>query len=198
MKKYNRTAVYIFSLLALGFITAIWSQSGLGQDATVAKQDGWENYRIILERNIFSRQRGPRIDPSRRRPAEAPPAPDPESYYILKGIVQENGVFTAFIENTQQGQILKVREGDNVARGKVTNFNLDTIEYHYEDKKITVAMGYDMEGGRGTTTLNQMYELSRTYTPTSQTKTEESSSPSADEAEILKKLMERRRQQLGQ
>ena len=104
----------------------------------------------------------------------------------------------AFIENTQLGQILKVREGDSVARGKVANFNLDTIEYQYEDNKITVAMGNDLEGGKGTTTLNQMYELSQTYTPGSQKEKEESSGPSADEAEILKKLMERRRQQLEQ
>jgi hypothetical protein len=85
-----------------------------------------------------------------------------------------------------------------VARGTVKNFNLDTIEYDFEDRKFTVGIGSDLEGGKGTTTLNQIYELSQTYTPTSQKGTEESSTPSADEAEILKKLMERRRQQLGQ
>jgi hypothetical protein len=201
MKKYNnKVIVYIFSLIALGFSIIIWPQYGLGQDqdSTVSKKDSWENYRIILERNIFSRQRGPRIDLSRGRQVEAPPPPNPESYHILKGIVQQNGVFIAFIENTQLGQILKVREGDSVARGKVANFNLDTIEYQYEDKKFTVAMGNDLEGGKGTVTLNQMYELTQTYTPSLQKEKEESSSPSADESEILKKLMERRRQQLGQ
>ena len=93
---------------------------------------------------------------------------------------------------------VSVREGDSVARGIVKTFNLDTIEYHFEDRKFTVAMGYDLEGGRGAVTFNQMYELSQAYTPTSQEASEESSTPSADEAEILKQLMERRRQQLGQ
>ena len=201
MKKYNKKMTgSMLSAVVLGFIMTLWSQSGLSQDQDVVtpKKDAWESYRIIIQRNIFSRQRGPRVDLSQRQRADAPPPPNPETYYILKGIVQENGVFIAFIENTQRGQILRVREGDSVARGKVKNFNLDTIEYQFEDRTVKVAMGKDLEGGQGTITLNQMYELSQTYTPTSQEKTKESSSPSADEAEILKQLMERRKQQLGQ
>ena len=198
MKKYNnKITMCMLPAVTLLFLITIWPQPCLSQDAKAQKKDKWENYQIILQRNIFSRQRGPRIDPSRRQQIDAPPPPNPESYHILKGIVQENGVFIAFIENTQRGQILKLREGDSVTRGIVKNFNLDTIEYHFEDRKFTVSIGYDLEGGRGSVTFNQMYELSQSYTPTSQEGTEESSSPSADEAEILKKLMERRRQQLG-
>ena len=201
MKKHNnKMAVCILPAVALIFIITIWPQSGLSQEAEALKKDAWENYQIILQRNIFSRQRGPLIDRSRsrRRQMDSPPPPNPESYHVLKGIVQENGVFIAFIEDTQRGQIIRVREGDSVARGKVKTFNLDTIEYHFEDHTITVAVGKDLEGGRGAITFNQMYELSQAYTPTSQEGTKESSSPSADEAEMLKQLMERRKQQLGQ
>ena len=199
--KYNKITVFIIMTFTLVFIISIWPQPGLSQDTSgqksVQEKDAWENYQIILQRNIFSRQRGPRIDPSQRQRIDAPPPPSPESYHILKGIVQENNIFIAFIENTQRGQIIKVREGDSVARGIVKAINLDTIEYHFEERKFTVSMGYDLEGGRGSVTFNQMYELSQSYTPTSQRGTEETSSPSADEAEILKKLMERRQQQLG-
>ena len=197
-KHYNKIAVCMLPAVALGFVMFLWPQSGFSQDATTPKQDAWEKYKIILQRNIFSRQRGPRVDRSRSQQMVMPPPPNPESYYVLKGIVQENGVFIAFLEDTQRGQILRVREGDSVARGKVKTFNLDTIEYQFEDRTVTVAMGYDLEGGRGTLTFNQMYELSQAYSPASQEGTEESSNPSADEAEILKQLMERRQQQLGQ
>jgi len=199
-KHNNKMAGSMLSAVILGFIMTLWPQPGIGQDqdAVAQKKDAWESYRIILQRNIFSRQRGPRVDLSRRQRVDAPPPPNPETYYKLKGIVQQNGVFIAFIENTQRGQILRVREGDSVARGTVKNFNLDTIEYQFEDNTVKIAMGKDLEGGQGAITLNQMYELSQTYTPTSQDKTKESSSPSADEAEILKQLMERRKQQLGQ
>lgn len=199
MKKYNNKITVCISLaVALVFIITIWPQPGLSQDAAVPKKDAWENYQIILQRNIFSRQRGPLVDRSQRRQMDTPPPPNPESYYVLKGIVQENSVFIAFIEDTQRSQIFKVREGDSVARGKIKALNLDTIEYQFEDRVVKVAIGKDLEGGSGTITLNQMYELSQAYTPTSQEAAEESSTPSADEAEILKQLMERRRQQLGQ
>lgn len=197
-KHNNKIAVCILQAIVLIFIITILPQSGLGEGAEVRKKDAWEDYQIILQRNIFSRQRGPRIDLSQSQRTDAPPPPSPESYHILKGIVQENGVFIAFIENTQRGQIFKVREGDTIARGKVETFTLDTIEYNFEDRKVKVAVGNDLEGGKGTVTLNQMYELSQSYTPTTQQTPKESSTPSADEAEILKQLMERRRQQLGQ
>jgi hypothetical protein len=198
MRKYNNKITVCISLaVALVFIVTIWPQPGLSQEATTPKKDAWENYQIILQRNIFSRQRGPRIDPSRRQRIDVPPPPNPETYHILKGIVQENGIFIAFVENTQRNQIFKVREGDSVARGKVENFNLDMIEYHFEDRIVKVAIGKDLEGGTGTITINQMYELTQSYTPTSQDASEESSTPLADEAEILKKLKERRQQQLG-
>jgi hypothetical protein len=199
MKKHDKKiTLYLIPVFALVFITSICSEFSFSQDAAVPKKDTWESYQIILQRNIFSRQRGPRIDLNQRKRTNVPPPPNPETYHILKGIVQENGVFIAFIENTQQGQIFKVREGDSVARGKVKTFNLDTVEYHFEDSIVKVAIGKDLEGGTGTVTLNQMFELSQTYSPTTKKSTEESSSPSADEAEILKQLMERRRQQLGQ
>lgn len=198
-KHDNKIIACILQAFVLIFTITILPQSGFGEGAEVRKKDSWEDYKIILQRNIFSRQRGPRIDLSQRQQVDAPPPPSPESYHILKGIVQENGVFIAFIENTQRGQIFKVKEGDTVARGKIKTLNLDTIEYDFDGRTVTVAIGNDLEGGKGTITLNQMYELSQSYTPTTTREpAKESSSPPANEAEILKQLMERRRQQLGQ
>lgn len=197
-KDYNRQKLFVLSAVVLSLIAAMGSAIGFGQDS-VERQDPWAAYKVIVERNIFSRQRGARPERSDRGGVRTPPpAPNPESYYLLKGIVQENGVFIAFLEDTQRGQILRVREGDSVARGKVKISNLDTIEYQFEDRTVTVAMGYDLEGGQGTITLTQMYELSQAYSTTPKEGTTEPSGPSADEAEILKKLMERRQQQIGQ
>ena len=161
----------------------------------------WDTYRIVVERNMFSRQRGPRVDRSRseRQVPVAPPAPDPESYVVLKGIVQEDGAFIAFLEDTQSGQILRVRQGDSVVRGKIKALTLDSIEYEFGDRTTIVTMGFDLQGGRGSATFTGMYELSQAYSSTPQQGTTESSSPpTEDEAEILRQLMERRQQQIGQ
>lgn len=163
--------------------------------------DSWNKYKIVVERNMFSRQRGPRVDRSRRQRQVpvAPPAPNPESYVVLKGIVQEDGAFIAFLEDTQSGQILRVHKGDKVVRGVITDMGLDSIEYEFEDKTTTVTMGFNLEGGRDGTTFTGMYELSQTYSSTAEGgTTEPSTPPSEDEAEILRQLMERRQQQVGQ
>lgn len=159
----------------------------------------WDTYRIVVERNMFSRQRGPRITRTRRQVPVAPPAPDPESYVVLKGIVQEDGTFIAFLEDTQSGQVVRVRQGDSVVRGKIKALTLDSIEYEFEDKITTVTMGLNLQGGRDGTTFTGMYELSQTSSTTSAGGTTESPAPtSEDEAEILRQLMERRQQQDGQ
>jgi len=197
-KHYNRVALFMFFVALPGFIAVTWSDAGEGQEPT-SQSDSWDTYKIIVERNMFSRQRSSRVDRTRRQQAPAPPAPNPESYVILKGIVQEDGVFLAFLEDTQSGQILRVRKGDKVARGVITDMTLDSIKYQFEDRTVTVAMGYDLEGGQGTMTFSQMYELSQAYSSAPEEAAAESSSPpSEDEAEILRQLMERRQKQIGQ
>ena len=161
--------------------------------------DSWDAYRIVVERNMFSRQRGPRLERTRRQVPVAPAAPDPESYVVLKGIVQEDGEFIAFLEDTQSGQIRRVRQGDNVVRGTVKSLTLDSIDYEFEDKTTTVTMGLNLQGGSDGTGFTAMYELSQTSATTPvEGATESSTPPSEDEAEILRQLMERRRQQVGQ
>ncbi|MFH1716306.1 MAG: hypothetical protein ABIF19_03065 [Planctomycetota bacterium] len=196
-KDYNRLRIFALLAVVPALIIAVWPAGGLGK-ALGEQQDSWTAFKVIVERNMFSRQRGSRVEQSRTEQVRTPPVLSPESYYVLKGIAQENGEFVAFLEDTQRGRILRVRKGDSVARGVVKALTLDTIEYQFEDRTTTVAMGYDLEGGQGVVTLTQMYELSQTYSTTPQQPATQPASPSEDEAEILKQLMERRQQQVGQ
>ena len=216
MKKSNSITTCIL-LAVLGVAIIAWPQSGRGQEPTApdpntakenqppsktennkAEQNSWAKYQIILQRNIFSRQRGP---VRQRQAAQARPVitRNRESYLILKGIIQQDSTFIAFVEDTQNNSIFKLHEGDSIARGAAKNFTLDSIEYQLQDKTFSVAVGRDLEGGQGTlpmSTLLQLSVASRSVkdpnTPTKET------TPTGDEAEILKKLMEQRKQQLGQ
>ena len=144
---------------------------------------------------MFSRQRVP------SRPQEAVAErprvmPNPESYFLLKGVVQENNQFIAFVEDKRTGSVLRLREGDTVARGLVKSLNLDGLQYQFQDKTIPVSMGSDLEGGSGAITAGDLASFSATAAPAASSAG--SAAPSADEAEILKRLMEQRQQQLGQ
>ncbi len=199
MKKHDgKLMIGTMSAMMLAMIVLFWSTatSGQEQQEQTDVSNAWANYEIILKRNIFSRNRAPeRVRTSRE---EAPRVmPNPESYYKLKGIVQEDGVFIAFIEDTRTGSILRYHQGQNVARGAVKNLTLDSMEYEYEDKTAVVEIGRDLEGGLGSVTRTELMEWSSsTSTKTAPAST--SSEPATEaESDILKQLRERRQQQLG-
>jgi len=155
----------------------------------------WAQYNIILDRNMFSRTRQKPLLPGEM--VERPKVvPNPESYFLLKGVAQEDSQFIAFVEDKRTGSVLKLREGDTVARGLVKSLNLDGLQYQFQDKTIPVTMGSDLEGGSGALTASDLASFSATAAPAASSTG--SAPPSADEAEIIKRLMEQRQQQIGQ
>jgi hypothetical protein len=184
--------------LAVGLIPTGWPMTTRGQDAS-GQKDAWAKYEIILQRNIFSRNRQAfRPQESREEPQQVA-MPNPESYYVLKGIVQEDSEFIAFVEDKRDGGILRLRQGDEIARGVIKALNLDTLEYEMGDQVTTVRLGSDLEGGYGAVTSADVMEWSQTpATSTEPVQSGPQPPPSGDEAEILRRLMEQRKQQLGQ
>jgi hypothetical protein len=219
MKNKNSNRSHVLAILAVtvGVVLVLWPATGSAQRVSrqrfstpkssavavdpnaAVPDDSWAGFNIILTRNIFSRQR----IAWRPRQVEEGPKPsvvtrNPEAYYVLKGVVQENDDFYAFIENSQEGTSVQLRRGDPVARGTIKSLTLDGLEYQMEGKDpVVVRMGYDLEGGTGVLTTNQMFNLASA--PSSSTSTSGKSTESgAEAAEILKRLMEQRKQQVGQ
>jgi len=189
----------IVAVVVLGWIAALKPAVGQSRNQEPNQPDDpWTKYELILERNMFSRQRGPRRRENREERREVA-MPNLESYFRLRGIVQEDGRFIAFVEDTRSNSVLKLREGDSVARGTIKTLTLDTVEYQLEDQVTTVRLGYDLEGGQGAVTMNELMEWSQTaVTPASSSEASSSEAPTGEAADILKQLMERRRQELGQ
>lgn len=198
--EYKIIGICSLPAMGLGLVLAIWLSPGLGQDITTTEsQNTWAKYQVILQRNIFSRQRGPITQRQRITRSRPVVTPNPESYFLLKGIVQEGSTFIAFFEDVQSNGILKLREGDSVARGTVENFTLDSVEYRRAEQVVSVALGQDLEGGIGAVTMSRLLQLPATSSATSDPNTTvEEPTLSNDEAEILRQLMEKRKQQLGQ
>jgi hypothetical protein len=217
MKKFNSIITCILMIAVLWASIITWPQSVYGQQTTApdpnaakenqppskmennkTEQNSWAKYQIILERNIFSQQRGPI---RQRQAGQARPVitRDRESYLILKGIIQQDSTFIAFVEDTQNNNIFKLHEGDSIARGVAKNFTLDSIEYQLQDKTFSVAIGRDLEGGQGTLPMSTLLQLSAASRPARDPNAPaRQTTLTGNEAEILKKLMEQRKQQLGQ
>lgn len=163
---------------------------------TPEQQIGWARYDIILRRNIFSRTRQV-FRPRQFREERRVVVPNPESYFRLRGITQEDGAFVAFLEDTRTGGVLRLRAGDSVARGAIKSLSLDSLEYQLDERTFTVFMGQDLEGGQGAITASELAQWSETAASVSEAPPAgETPPPTGDEADLLRQLMERRRQQL--
>lgn len=78
-------------------------------------------YAVLQTRNIF--KHGP------SKPG-GPGAPGgPEASFVLKGIVEAEAKFTAFIEDKNAKSVTPVGIGGAIALGKIKSINLDAIEY---------------------------------------------------------------------
>lgn len=186
---------------ALGAILAFRPAMTTGQEQQAEESNAWANYEIILQNNIFSRDRRPKVvGQPEAKPEQEEVVVRPESYYRLKGLVQEDGAFIAFIEDARYNNVLQLREGQSVARGTIQNLTLDSLEYNYQDsdKTVTVQIGRDLEGGFGTVTRSDIMQWTPTETPSDAPSTSTSSEPATgDEADILEQLRQRRQEQLG-
>lgn len=175
MKTYKRVTTSIAGLALLALLLGVWPQVAFAQgdndepfvqdvntpeDETVSvPQNSWEAFSLITTRNVFSKDRRERQVEVVRPPVVVVP-PEPETFYVLRGIVREDGTlstYSAYLENTQGGGSW-VHEGDEVCRGKITSLTFDQLVYERTDPNatgpVTVIIGQDLQGaliaaGRG-------------------------------------------------
>ena len=104
-----------------------------------------ERYRVLVERNIFSR--------SRRAP-QGPPPPvstrpaavvDTDQYLVLTGAGKGDSEI-AFIEDTRTGRTTRLRTGDAVGKGKIVTITLRHIEYEREGQIVKIEIGSNLAG----------------------------------------------------
>ncbi len=161
----------------------------------------WSQYGIIIEGNIFSRHRGRAAEPrtASNQPAGQPSPPQPESYFVLKGLAKEDDTFVAFFEDARAGEVIRVRAEDSIARGKIAKLTLDSAVYERDANTVAVQVGQTLQGRLGSPalTFENLLEWSRKESTAPDTQADEDINIPSSEADILKKLMERRRQQIG-
>ena len=190
ISNYKILVLMLLLLADVGFVLS----AEQGDDAQF-----WDNYRVLVEQNIFSRQRGRSLDRDDSKPREAP-APAPESYFVLKGIVRQNEEYVAFLENTRAGETIKARMGDSIARGRLKSLTLDNIEFELDANTIKIEIGDNLQGKVPTpsVTYNELVEWSQSSSESSENEASgQEKGQSSEDEEILRRLMERRRREIG-
>jgi hypothetical protein len=79
----------------------------------------------------------------------------PEDVLVLTGVTITNHSVVAFVEDTSQGTVRQVKVGDSIAQGKISDINLDELDYQSSDgRKVHVSVGQNL---RGQSAFNLIY-----------------------------------------
>jgi len=70
----------------------------------------------------------------------------PEGQLALRGVSLDDGVYSAFIEDTISHSVLRVVSGQAIARGLIAEITLDALRYQREGSKTEVKIGQTLEG----------------------------------------------------
>lgn len=104
----------------------------------------WDSYRIVLTRNIFSRDRSA---PSRGHNASSRTTTrSPEQSIVLTGVAVQDAVRVAFFEDTRSGETIMVGVGQMLAGGAIDSITLDSVEYRSGPAAKTIAVGESLTG----------------------------------------------------
>ena len=189
-------------LLLLLALAAVLSAAA--EETNSGSQLDYSAFRIIPERNIFnqSRSRGSSRNGSRSRQDRRVRA----DAFALRGTMSyEKGRF-AFFDGTSSDYRKAVQADDSIAGFKVAQVGVDSVKLQSNGKQIELQVGMQMkkpdqgewEVASGAEVIDLNASTSTADTNSVATNTEASSSPSSGgESDILKRLMQRREQQLG-
>ncbi|MHC4712031.1 MAG: hypothetical protein ACYTAN_02005 [Planctomycetota bacterium] len=153
-----------------------------------------ERYKVIVERNIFLPER-PRAT---ARPAVAVPEYRPEGDLVLTGVIQEGEQHVAFLEHVHTRVTSRVRAGDAVARGRISEIALDHVEYEMGEHTGRVELGQRLDSA-----LPADPSAGTPETPTAEDTEGEGDAeapaiPSSDRSDkaVLERMLQRRQKEL--
>ncbi len=186
--------LYKYGVLTFLLIAGAAENSG-GEEGQ--EQAVWDNDKVVVERNIFRRDRR-RAPKTVFAPAKEPP-PRPERYIVLTGIVQQSKGHIAFLEDTRTGTTTRVRIGDSVAEGKLKDITLDYVEYESNGDVARIEIGKNLDGSVSTPAIPQesSEEDGTPDVPAAGTPGD-GAAAGGDEAAILERLRQKREKELGE
>lgn len=168
-------------------------------DDPSSEKNTYDRYKVIYEQNVFSKDRRPprQSDPGSRQVRTTTVL----SIYVLRGIAAEAGRAHrfAFVEEQISGESKMVGIETKILGGRIKDIQLNYVVFEEDGKTRKIRVGEEF-GKASSTVMTDAAEPAdaNESTPSASPKedTVDESAPT-DENELLKKLMERRKQELG-
>ena len=159
-----------------------------------ASKPSWDRYRILTERNIFSRDRRRHV--VLRGPTSQPTTRSAGAAIVLRGIVRQGDDYIAFFEDTGTGQTTKARAGESVGKGRVKRITLDYVAYETGGREAQVRVGTSLAGTPAPRVTAASSQPVVSGTPTSRAGAPKTPLGGAEALSIIERLRQRRRKEL--
>jgi hypothetical protein len=134
--------IIVFSLLLMSSTAIVYGEE------TKAASKSWDDYKIISERNIFSRNRTKTVVLTEIQ-KQVIIVPE-QRYLTLRGITKQSDGYVSFIEDSRTSNVARHKKGDSVAAGKITDITLDSLSYKHGGKTLKIEIGMNLEGQTST------------------------------------------------
>lgn len=144
---------WLTMLAAASLAAAVWAAPPASPAATAPSFD---DYQLILDRNMFSRERSSgrsRSGPSftRTGPMSRPAPAKYDFALVLTGVVEQDGLDVAFIEDTRTGETFRVTAGTAIAGGVLKSVSMEGVEFGEGENVKKFAVGESITGVSGGT-----------------------------------------------
>ena len=181
-----RLCATLVLLLATGLI-------GRAQSTNAVARPDYQSFKIITDRNIFDPNRSSR---SSRTGTERPRPARIESFALVGTMSYENGTY-AFFDGTGSSYRKAVKTGDTIAGHKVADISGDRVKLEANGQQIELNVGVQMrKQDEGEWQLAGRAESFGTSSPATAATEKTDSASGGEESDVLKKLMQKREQEL--
>jgi len=184
-----RSAARLCALLALLLATGV---VGHAQSTNAVARPDYQSFKIITDRNIFDPNRSSRGP----RRTEGPRPARIESFALVGTMSYENGTY-AFFDGTGSSYRKGVKAGETIAGFKIADISSDRVKLESNGHEIELNVGMQMKKqDEGEWQLSGRAESFGTPSPATTVTEKTDSASGGEESDVLKKLMQKREQEL--
>ena len=140
-------ALAIACLLVLACVACLWAA---GPTATSSSKPAperaasWDDYRLIVNRNIFSKDRRAPVSPQPPGPVWKPQPP--KESFALTGIAMQEGEPIVFFESSFTRETIRVAVGYTLGGYTIKAISLDGVEVRGASGARTITIGQSLDG----------------------------------------------------
>src|SRR5262245_31814930 len=188
--KVLRSAARLWATLVLLLVSGL---VGRAQNTNAVARQDFQSFKIITDRNIFDPNRSSRSSRSR---SEGPRPARIESFALVGTMSYQKGTY-AFFDGTGASYRKAIKTGDTIAGYKVADISADRVKLEANGQQIELNVGVQMKKqDEGEWQLAGRAESFSTATPATATAEKTDSASGIEESDVLKKLMQKREQEL--